>query len=119
SGSARAAIDGILSAALAPEALLGALAMALAGVAMGWILSTRHLSLALLGALVWTAGLEGLLATVGDGGLAGRPLILASAALLAVFVAFARRDGAMRPAAPALPASPNGQPGHGWSGRLA
>ena len=43
---------------LTPEALLGALVFALAAAAFGVILRAGHVALALLGALLWSAGLE-------------------------------------------------------------
>ena len=41
----------------------------------------RHLAMAVVGALLWAAGLAAVLALVGDGGLTGRPLLIAASAL--------------------------------------
>jgi hypothetical protein len=86
---------------LTPEALLGAIVFALAAVALGVILRVGHVAVALLGALLWSAGLEAGLQLVADGGgLSDRPLLIAAGALVAVIVEFRLR----RPQAPARPA---------------
>jgi hypothetical protein len=86
---------------LTPEALLGALVFALAAAAFGVILRARHVAIALLCALLWSAGLEAGLQLVSDrGGLSDRPLLIAAGALVAVIVEFRVR----RPQAPAPPA---------------
>jgi hypothetical protein len=74
---------------LAPEALFGAIVFAVAAVALGTVLRAGHVAVALLGVLLWSAGLEAALGLVGDGGLSGRPLLIAAAALVAVILEFA------------------------------
>jgi hypothetical protein len=88
------AASALLSPLLTPEALLGALVFALAAVALGAVLRAGQVALALLGALLWAAGLEGALRLVADGGLSARPLLIAAAALVAVIVEFRRRPPA-------------------------
>ena len=75
---------------LSHEALLGAAVFALAAVVLGMVLRAGHVALALLGALVWSAGLDAALRVVADGRLAGRPALIAVAALAAVLVRFRR-----------------------------
>jgi eukaryotic-like serine/threonine-protein kinase len=87
-GDAAAAL---VSPLLAPEALLGALVFALAAVSFGAILRAGHVAVALLGALLWSAGLEAGLQLIADGGgLTDRPLLIAAAALIAVIIEFRR-----------------------------
>jgi hypothetical protein len=85
------AVSALLTPLLAPEALLGAAIFAVAALALGLILRASHVALALLGALVWSAGLEAGLGLVGSGRLTGRPVLIAAAALAAVIVEFRRR----------------------------
>jgi hypothetical protein len=85
------ATSALLSPLLTPEALLGAAVFALAAVLLGVILRAAHIAVALLGALLWAAGLEGAVSLVADGGLAGRPVLIAAAAVAAVIVEFRRR----------------------------
>jgi hypothetical protein len=86
------AASALLSPLLTPEALLGAIVFGLAAMVLGTILRAGHVALALLGALLWSAGLEAGLRLVADGGaLTGRPLLIAAAALVAVIVEFRRR----------------------------
>jgi len=95
------AASALLWPLLTPEALLGALVFALAAVAFGVILRVGHVALALLGALLWSAGLEAGLQLVADGGgLGDRPLLIAAGALVAVIVEFRVR----RPQDPVPPA---------------
>jgi hypothetical protein len=109
------AASAILSPLLTPEALLGAIVFALAAVALGAVLRAGHVALALLGVLLWAAGLEGALRLVADGGLSGRPLLIAAAALVAVIVEFRRRPpapaGRRAPIPRARPAIQGGGPG--------
>jgi hypothetical protein len=109
------AASAILSPLLTPEALLGAIVFALAAVALGAVLRAGHIALALLGVLLWAAGLEGALRLVADGGLSGRPLLIAAAALVAVIVEFRRRPpapaGRRAPIPRARPAIQGGGPG--------
>ena len=87
------AATALVSPLLSPEALLGALVFALAAVSFGVILRAGHVAVALLGALLWSAGLEAGLQLVADsGGLTDRPLLIAAAALVAVIVEFRRRS---------------------------
>ena len=109
------AASALLSPLLTPEALLGAAVFALAAVALGVILRAGHVALALLGALLWSAGLEAGLQLVADGGgLTDRPLLIAAAALVAVIVEFRLRPPASRPARPApIPRRSRGDPRRG------
>jgi hypothetical protein len=91
SSSTAAASSALLAPLLDPQALLGAATFALAAILLGEILRARHIALALLGVLLWSAGLEGALRVVDDGALAGRPALIAAAALVAVVVEFRRR----------------------------
>jgi hypothetical protein len=81
----------VLTSMLGPQALLGAGVFALSAVLLGVVLRAGHVAVALLGALLWAAGLEGALSLVGDGGLAGRPVLIAAAAVAAVILEFRRR----------------------------
>jgi eukaryotic-like serine/threonine-protein kinase len=104
--STEAAARALLDPLLTPEALLGAAIFALAAVALGIVLRAGHVALALLGALVWSAGYEGALRIVADGRLTGRPALIALAALAAVLVRFRRslpRLAARRAKIPARP----------------
>lgn len=74
-----------------PTALLGMLAFAAGSVTLGWVLAARHMAIALLGALLWAAGLAAVLSQVGDGGLGDTPLVVAAAGLAAVVAEFALR----------------------------
>lgn len=78
----------LLTPLFAPEALLGAAVFAVAALLLGVVLRAGHIAVALLGALLWAAGLEGALRVVGGGGLAGRPVLIAAAGLAAVIVEF-------------------------------
>jgi hypothetical protein len=82
------AADAILAPLLEPASLLGAGVLALAAVALGWVLGARHASIALLGAMVWAAAVDAGLSTVGNGALGGRPLGVVGAAAVAVGVEF-------------------------------
>jgi hypothetical protein len=59
-------------------------------------LRAGHMAVALLGALLWAAGLQAALQLVAGGALAGAPLLPAAAALIAVIVEFRQRGA--RPA---------------------
>ena len=100
---------------LTPEALFGAVVFALAAVALGTVLRAGHVAVALLGVLLWSAGLEAALGLVADGGLSGRPLLIAAAALVAVILEFRRRPprpaGAAGADPRARPAIQGGGPG--------
>ena len=56
------------------DSLLGAAVFALAAPVLGWVISARHVALALLGAMLWAAGTVAALGAVADGGLGGAPL---------------------------------------------
>ena len=115
SRSTSGAASALLSPLLTPEALLGAMVFALAALALGAVLRAGHVALALLGVLLWAAGLEGALRLVADGGLSARPLLTAAAALVALIVEFRRRPpapaGRPAPIPQARPAIQGGGPG--------
>jgi hypothetical protein len=90
------AASGLLAPLFSPEALLGAGIFAAASVALGMILRARHVAVALLGALLWAAGMDAALRVVGDGDLAGVPVVAVAAATIAVIMEFRRRGA--RPA---------------------
>jgi serine/threonine-protein kinase len=107
------AVDSVLGALVAPEALLGALTFALAAVALGWVLTARHAPIALLGAMLWAAAVDAALGALGDGGLGGQSAVLVAAAAGAVALEFgllrpperdAQRPRAARPQADQAPA---------------
>ncbi len=89
------ATSALLTPLLSAESLLGAATFALAAVLLGTILRAGHVALALLGALLWAAALEGALRVVADGQLQGRPVLIAAAAVAAVILEF--RSRAPRP----------------------
>ena len=99
--STAAASSALLAPLFDPQAVLGAVTFALAAVVLGEILRVGHVALALLGALLWAAGLEGALRVIVDGRLAGSPVLIAAAALVAVTVEFRRRRP--RPDVPRAP----------------
>ncbi len=94
--STSVATGDVLAPLLTPEALLGAATFALAAVALGIVLRAGHVALALLGALLWSASLEGALRVVADGSLQGRPVLIAAAAAAAVIAEFRRRPPRLR-----------------------
>jgi eukaryotic-like serine/threonine-protein kinase len=96
SRSTATAASGVLAPLIDPHALLGAGVFAMAAVLLGVVLRARHLALALLGALLWSAGLEAALRITADGRLGGVPALVAASAVAAVIVEFRRR--APRPA---------------------
>jgi hypothetical protein len=75
-------------ALLAPESLLACVTFAAASMALAWILSARHASVALLGAMVWAAGVEAALGVAVGGALGGSPVVIVGAAAAAVAVEF-------------------------------
>jgi hypothetical protein len=89
---------------------------AAASVVLGWVLSARHASLALLGAMIWAAGVDAALSLVGDGALSANPAGVVIAATVAVAVEFALLRGLPRAPAPTAGAQVAQQP---LSGRLA
>ena len=110
------AADQILSPLITPASLLGAGVFALAAVTLGWVLGARHLPLALLGAMLWAAGVDAALHLVGNGALGGRPVGLVAAGAVAVAIEFGLPRGA--DASPSqAPGSPSAR--RALSGRLA
>jgi hypothetical protein len=78
------ATSAVLAPLLDPHALLGAAVFAAASALLGVVLRAPHVALALFAALLWAAGLEACLRVVADGGLAGRPALLAVGAVAVV-----------------------------------
>jgi hypothetical protein len=83
------AADGVLGALIAPESLLAAAAFAAAAAGLGWVLSARHASIALLGSMVWAALVASALNAVAGGAFGASALAVVAAAGLAVVVEFA------------------------------
>jgi hypothetical protein len=108
------AASALLAPLASPQALLGAAIFGLAAVAMGLILRAGHIAVALLGALLWAAGLDAALRVVGDGGIAGVPVVAIAAAAIAVIVEFRRRG--TRPAGRSAPIPVTAPPAIGSSG---
>ena len=101
------AAEHVLGALVTLESLLGAALFAAASAALGWVLSARHVALAVLGAMIWAAGVDAALALIGDGSLGGKPtgVVLAAAVAVAIEFALARRplgtsEIGFRPATP-------------------
>jgi len=90
------ATSALLTPLLTPQSLLGAATFALAAVTLGIVLRAGHLAVALLGALLWAAALEGALRVVADGRLQARPALIAAVAIAAVVVEFRRRPARTR-----------------------
>ncbi len=93
--AASATLDSLIAPLLEPTALLGMVAFGAGSLVLGWILDARHVAMAALGALLWAAALSAVVSTVGDGGLAWAPLVIAASALAAVAVRF--RPGGLAP----------------------
>jgi len=110
------AASGLLAPLFSPEALLGAGIFAAASAALGMILRASHVAVALLGALLWAAGIDAALRVVGDGDLAGVPVVAVAAAAIAVIMEFRRRGA--RPALRRAPV-PKAHPAMGGSGSSA
>jgi hypothetical protein len=105
----------LLAPLLAPEALLGAAVFALAAVALGVILRVGHVALALLGALLWAAGLEAGLQLVAEGGgLTDRPLLIVAAAVVAVILEFRQRPAEPVDQPAPVPRTRAAIQGEGW-----
>jgi serine/threonine-protein kinase len=92
---ASVAVDSILRPLVQPASIAGAASFALAAAALGRLLEMRHAALALLGAMLWAAGVNAALSLIGDGSLANRPVGLVAAAATAVALEF----GVLRPRA--------------------
>jgi hypothetical protein len=109
-----AAAKALLAPMLAPEALLGAAIFGAAAAVLGLVLRAGHVAVALLGVLLWAAGLEAALRLVANGALAGTPLLAAAAALVVVILEFRRRGtlpaGRRAPVPSAQPAISGGDP---------
>ena len=102
------------------DSLLGATMFAVAAIALGRLLEMRHASLALLAAMLWAAGLNAALSVVGDGSLAGRPIVVVATAGVAVALEFGLRRSRIEDAEPAAPqARPTHDPRARLAGRLA
>jgi hypothetical protein len=82
------AAETVLAPLVGLESLLGATSFALAAVALGWVLSMGHASIALLAAMLWAAAVDATLSLIGSGALAGRPLGIVLVAALAVGLEF-------------------------------
>jgi tRNA A-37 threonylcarbamoyl transferase component Bud32 len=94
SGSASSAASGVLAPLADPTSLGAAAAFAIAAWALGPILRAGHVSLALLGALVWGAALDAALDALGLDALSPSPLLAAGAAAALVLVVFGSRPRA-------------------------
>ena len=110
------AASSLLAPLFTPEALLGAAIFAAASFALGVILRAGHIAVALLGAVLWAAGLDAALRIVGNGDLAGVPVVAIAAAAIAVIMEFRRRGS--RPAARRAPI-PRPEPAIGGGGPAA
>ncbi|UJA18751.1 serine/threonine protein kinase [Thermoleophilia bacterium SCSIO 60948] len=109
------ALESLASALLTPEAAALALLAGLAAPLLGVVLRARHLALALLGAIVWTACLDAVLGELEVLSQNAQPLVLVAVAGLATagsIVIRSRRGGPDR-------TRWWSRRGHGWSGRLA
>jgi hypothetical protein len=91
SRSTATATSAALVPLLDPQALLGAAVFGAAAALLGIVLRARHLAVVLLGALLWSGGLEASLRVVAEGRLAGSPGLIAAGAAAAVIVEFRRR----------------------------
>jgi eukaryotic-like serine/threonine-protein kinase len=89
--SAGEAAASVLGPMTEPAALLGLASFALGAVALGWILTARHLAVAALGGLLWAAALGAALGAVGNGELGERPLLLALGVGIALALEGVRR----------------------------
>jgi hypothetical protein len=111
--STGAAAHAVLVPLLAPHVLLGAIVFAVGALTLGVVLRATHIAMALLGALLWSAGLEGALRLAADDRLAGRGVLIAAAAFAVVVVEFTLRRprpaSSRRPGARARLAEPSGQ----------
>jgi eukaryotic-like serine/threonine-protein kinase len=96
SGDAALAVDSVLAPLVSVDALLEAAAFAAAAVVLGWVLRAEHVSIALLGAMLWAAGVDAALGMIGNGALGGHSLVVVAAAALAVGVEFGLVRGAGR-----------------------
>jgi hypothetical protein len=103
------AADTVLAPLVSGTSLLTGAVFGIAAVVLGWILRARHASIALLGAMLWAAGVDAALGAVGTGVLGGDALAVVVAAALAVGVEFGLVRGigsAWRAERGATPAGP-------------
>ena len=91
-GLPHSAADGPAASLAEPASILGAVVFGVAALSFGWILRARHVSVALLGALLWAAALTGALELVANGELAASPALVGASALGAVVVVYAGRE---------------------------
>jgi serine/threonine-protein kinase len=91
------AAESVLAPLFGLDSLIAMAIFAAAAVALGAILSLRHAAVALLGAMLWAAGVNAALAAVADVGVAGTAAGLVSAAVIAVAIEFGLRRGEARP----------------------
>jgi serine/threonine-protein kinase len=70
------------------DAIVGVAVFSTSAVLLGWVLRARHLALALLGAMLWAAAVDGALGLVGGGALGESPSGVVIAALAAVALEF-------------------------------
>jgi hypothetical protein len=84
-----AALAGVVASG--GDAAIAPIMLALSALSFAPILRLGHVALALLGALLWATGLEGLLRVAGSGGVAGPPQLVAAFAAVAVLVEFRER----------------------------
>jgi len=110
------AASALLAPLVSPEALLGAGIFAAASAALGLILRAGHIAVALLGAVIWAAALDGALRVVGDGGLAGVPVVAVAAAAIAVIMEFRLRGARPRARPAPVPAGLGAEPPHPMPG---
>ena len=93
------AADSVIAPLFTLPSLAGAAIFALAAVALGWVLTARHASIALLGAMLWAGALDAALGLVADGALGGSPVVLVAAAAAAVAIEFRTPRAEPAPAA--------------------
>jgi serine/threonine-protein kinase len=91
------AAESVLGPLFGLESLIGMAIFAAAAVALGAILALRHAAVALLGAMLWAAGVNAALATVADVGVAGTAAALVVVATIAVAIEFGLMRGQARP----------------------
>lgn len=102
--SASAAATGVLAPLLDPVSIAAAAAFALAAWSIGVLARAAHVSLALLGALLWGAAFDGILRLLGLGALSPSPLAAAGAGIAAVLIVAGAAPAVRAQAlAPALP----------------
>jgi len=92
--------EAVLAPLLEPASLAALVTFAAAAAILGRILAARHLALAALAALGWSAGMAALAGVLVDGSIAASPVLIAVAAAAAVGFEHLRRS---RVPAPELP----------------